>query len=69
VHNYQPEYFNAETGKTLYWQAKQNTSAYAPPYDHKQYPIPGSMVTAGNCIKYDDLKYGYSERDFNLIEI
>ena len=67
-HNFRPCYFNKETGNTLYWQAKRDAYAYSPPFDGKRFPLHGGKVCKGNWIAYDDMKYGYCERDFELVE-
>ena len=67
-HNFRPCYFNKETGNTLYWEALCDAYAYSPASDFKRYPINGSKVCKGDWIAYDDIKYGYSEHDFKLVE-
>lgn len=67
--NFKPEYRNAETKKKLFWKAKKDTYMYTPPCNYERHPILHTLVKAGNTIPYDDMKYGYCERDFELIEI
>jgi len=66
---FRTEYFNVETGKKLAWKALKDTYAYSPPAGHKQYPILNSIMKEGEIISYDNMKYGYQERHFKLIEI
>ena len=66
--NFRTEYFNAETGKRLFWKAKKDAYSYSPPFEHKQFVNPSSMIKAGETMPYDNMKYGYCERDFELIE-
>lgn len=70
VQNFRVIYqYENDAGKRVKLEATQDSTAYAPPHNHKQYPlIDAPTCKAGHRYPIDILDKGYSGHYFRLIE-
>ena len=61
--------YENDAGKRVELEATQDSTAYAPPHNHKQYPLNDAPICrAGHRYPIDILSKGYSGHYFRIVE-